>query len=334
MILFLIFCVPAVIAWRRNLSSRTAIVIFSILNALFAEFTSIWGLWVGVILLIWSLIGSTNEANNVTGIEQKDQPELPKEEEEQSEFIKQLIKVAEMKEKGLLSNEEYELLKQEVLKNGSLDNVNDNVHESKESVSVCDSSLNTEEMSRQKPLNSGCEERQQIEQSFYKNISTILMYLYSKMKGYIIVSLICLTIIFLNVVVYDLVTGSESFGKSNDNVTYFHDLPNYTLIYTETPKVTPGERVSPGQNLVYKISIDNYISRDSLEMLQDFFIDKGEKEFVGINKILVHVYLNGKYWKPIPDAALNYICKEKEIIINDPFWELYLRKIAPSIQEP
>ena len=57
------------------------------------------------------------------------------------------------------------------------------------------------------------------------------------------------------------------------------NLPEYKLLSTEEPRVSSNGSISPGQNLVYNIEIDHAIEKDSLELLQDYFIQKGEADF-------------------------------------------------------
>ena len=54
------------------------------------------------------------------------------------------------------------------------------------------------------------------------------------------------------------------------------NLPEYKLLSTEEPRVSSNGSISPGQNLVYNIEIDHVLEKDSLELLQDYFIQKGE----------------------------------------------------------
>ena len=69
-------------------------------------------------------------------------------------------------------------------------------------------------------------------------------------------------------------------------------LPKYELLNTEEPRVSSNGNISPGQNLVYNIEIDHPLQKDSLELIQDYFIKKGEADFKGVNKIIVRVIIN------------------------------------------
>lgn len=116
-ILFFVFCIPAVIAWVRDHSSRTAITLLSIINAFLLEITSIVGLFAGIFLLLWSLIGRSKDKPEVKVVIEEKKPETTPSEpiNKDSDSVDQLIKLAEMKDKGLLSEEEYEAAKQKVL---------------------------------------------------------------------------------------------------------------------------------------------------------------------------------------------------------------------------
>ena len=94
-------------------------------------------------------------------------------------------------------------------------------------------------------------------------------------------------------------------------------LPEYKLLSTEEPKVSSNGIISPGQNLVYNIEIDHAIEKDSLELLQDYFIQKGEADFAGINKIIVRAYLKGTSIHGTPYASLNLVAGKKDIMINE-----------------
>jgi len=94
-------------------------------------------------------------------------------------------------------------------------------------------------------------------------------------------------------------------------------LPEYNLISIEEPKVSSTGYISPTQNLVYNIEIDNPLQKDSLELLQYYFINKGKKDFVGVSKVIVRVYLKGTSLFGIPYASLNLIGDKKEININE-----------------
>ncbi len=94
-------------------------------------------------------------------------------------------------------------------------------------------------------------------------------------------------------------------------------LPEYNLISIEEPKVSSTGYISPAQNLVYNIEIDNPLQKDSLELLQYYFINKGKRDFVGVSKVIVRVYLKGTSFFGIPYASLNLIGDKKEININE-----------------
>ena len=115
-LLYIVFLIPAIIAWVRDHSSRTAITILSILNAFLAiDFSSAIGLFLVLILLLWAIIGRSKEKPEVKVVVEEKKPEATPSEPIQTDSVKQLIKLAEMKDKGLLSEEEYEAAKQKVL---------------------------------------------------------------------------------------------------------------------------------------------------------------------------------------------------------------------------
>lgn len=141
-ILFLIFCIPAIIAWVRDHSSRTAITILSLLNALFLEVSSIFGLFFGLILLLWAIIGRSVQKPTVVIEEKKaeekknDDPSLfaylkekkpdsvsvegeltssPSPSLSNMSIAEELTKLAELKENGFLTAEEFEKTKQKLL---------------------------------------------------------------------------------------------------------------------------------------------------------------------------------------------------------------------------
>lgn len=99
-------------------------------------------------------------------------------------------------------------------------------------------------------------------------------------------------------------------------------LPEYKLLSKEEPRVSSNGTISPGQNLVYNIEIDHAIEKDSLELLQDYFIQKGEADFAGINKIIVRAYLKGTSIHGTPYASLNLVAGKKEVIINEAAQEI------------
>lgn len=95
------------------------------------------------------------------------------------------------------------------------------------------------------------------------------------------------------------------------------NLPEYKLLSTEEPKVSSNGNISPTQNLVYNIEIDHPLPKDSLELIQDYFIEKGESDFNGINKVIVRAYLAGTSVNGTPYASMNLIAGEKEILIDE-----------------
>lgn len=102
-------------------------------------------------------------------------------------------------------------------------------------------------------------------------------------------------------------------SKDIENV----NLPEYKLLNIEEPRVSSNGTISPGQNLVYNIEIDHPMQNDSLELLQNYFIQKGEGDFVGINKVIVRAYLKGTYTYGTPYASLNLVAGKKDVIINE-----------------
>lgn len=95
------------------------------------------------------------------------------------------------------------------------------------------------------------------------------------------------------------------------------NLPEYKLLKIEEPRVSSDGHISPGQNLVYNIEINYPLQNDSLELLQDYFIQKGKADFEGINKVIVRAYLKGTSIHGTPYASLNLIGTKKETIINE-----------------
>lgn len=95
------------------------------------------------------------------------------------------------------------------------------------------------------------------------------------------------------------------------------NLPEYKRLSTDVPNVSSDGYISPGQNLVYNIEIEYPLQKDSLELLQDYFIQKGKADYAGINKIIVRAYLKGTSIHGTPYASMNLIGNEKEIIINE-----------------
>lgn len=107
------------------------------------------------------------------------------------------------------------------------------------------------------------------------------------------------------------------------------NLPEYKLLSTEEPRVSSNGHISPGQNLIYNIEIENPLQNDSLELLQDYFIQKGKTDFVGVNKVIVRAYLKGTLIYGTPYASLNLVGTKKEIMINEG-----ALKIEELIREP
>ena len=107
------------------------------------------------------------------------------------------------------------------------------------------------------------------------------------------------------------------------------NLPEYKRLSTDVPKRSSDGSISPGQNLVYNIEIDHAFQRDSLELLQDYFIQKGKADYAGINKIIVRAYLKGTSIYGTPYASMNLVGSEKEIIINEG-----AEKIEELIEKP
>jgi hypothetical protein len=106
------------------------------------------------------------------------------------------------------------------------------------------------------------------------------------------------------------------------------NLPEYKLVSADEPRVSGSGHISPGQNLVYNIEINSPLQRDSLELLQDYFINKGKEAFPGINKIIVRVYLKGTASPGLPPyASLVLIGDNKEIEINED-----ANKVAEAIE--
>jgi hypothetical protein len=107
------------------------------------------------------------------------------------------------------------------------------------------------------------------------------------------------------------------------------NLPEYKLLSIDKPRVSSNGSISPGQNLVYNIEIDHVMEKDSLELLQNYFIQRGETDFVGINKIIVRAYLKGTSIHGTPYASLNLVAGKKDIMINED-----AEKIDELIEKP
>ena len=95
------------------------------------------------------------------------------------------------------------------------------------------------------------------------------------------------------------------------------DLPEYNLLGIEEPKVSSNGSISPGENLIYSIEIDHPLQKDSLEILQDFFIRKSKAGYNGINKVIVRAYLKGTKIHGMLYASMNLVGAKKDIIINE-----------------
>jgi len=95
------------------------------------------------------------------------------------------------------------------------------------------------------------------------------------------------------------------------------NLPEYNLLGIEEPRVSSNGFISPGENLIYSIEIDHPLQKDSLEILQDFFIRKGKAGYNGINKVIVRAYLKGTQIHGMPYASMNLVGAKKDIIINE-----------------
>ena len=114
---------------------------------------------------------------------------------------------------------------------------------------------------------------------------------------------------FIAIVYFAIVSCNQS---STPNV----NIPEYKLLKTEEPKVKSNGYISPTQNLEYYIEIDHPFLQDSLELLQNYFVEKGISEFPGVNKVIVRVYLKGASIQGIPYASLILIGDKKEINIT------------------
>jgi hypothetical protein len=71
--------------------------------------------------------------------------------------------------------------------------------------------------------------------------------------------------------------------------------------------------------------------------LQDYFIQKGEADFAGINKIIVRAYLKGTSIHGTPYASLNLVAGKKDIMINEgaeKIEELIEKPSKEAVQEP
>ena len=95
------------------------------------------------------------------------------------------------------------------------------------------------------------------------------------------------------------------------------NVPDYKLVSIDKPNIRSNGYISPTQNLVYNIEIDAPLQKDSLEILQDYFIKKGKDDYKGINKVIVRVYLKETSLYGVPYASLNLVGEKKEININE-----------------
>ena len=67
----------------------------------------------------------------------------------------------------------------------------------------------------------------------------------------------------------------------NQSSTPNVNIPEYKLLKTEEPKVKSNGYISPTQNLEYYIEIDHPFLQDSLELLQNYFVEKFNKNTNG-----------------------------------------------------
>lgn len=142
-------------------------------------------------------------------------------------------------------------------------------------------------------------------------------------------------VLFVFVTLLFLACGNKSVQQEFVEEDYI--LPEYKLLSTEEPRVSSNGSISPGQNLVYNIEIDHVIEKNSLELLQDYFIHKGEAEFPGINKIIVRAYLKGTSIHGTPYASLNLVAGKKDIMINEgaeKIQNLIEKPSKEAVQEP
>ena len=127
------------------------------------------------------------------------------------------------------------------------------------------------------------------------------------------------TKLLLAFTVYLLVACGNKVAQSeiteDDNLLV--NLPEYKRLSTDLPNVSSDGHISPGQNLIYNIEIEHPLQKDSLELLQNYFIQKGKADYAGVNKIIVRAYLKGTSVHRTPYALMNLIGDNKEIIINE-----------------
>lgn len=107
------------------------------------------------------------------------------------------------------------------------------------------------------------------------------------------------------------------------------NLPEYKILSTDEPRVSSNGHISPAENLVYNVEIDHALENDSLELLQDYFIQKGKADFEGVNKVIVRAFLKGTPIHGTPYASMNLIGDSKEIIVNED-----VKKLKEFAEEP
>lgn len=96
--------------------------------------------------------------------------------------------------------------------------------------------------------------------------------------------------------------------KSIEKTTEFN-VPGHELLSVDPP-------LDRSDKLEYTIKIPTAIESDSLQIIQDYFIEKGRTDYPDASKIIVRVYVEGESMKSTPYAMLNLIAGEKNIIIN------------------
>ena len=132
----------------------------------------------------------------------------------------------------------------------------------------------------------------------------------NKMNGCLKLGLICVGVFIMFGIIGSFISDNDNNNADNNN------LPEFTLLKTDAPKVLPNGNISPGENLEYTIEISYPLQEDSLKLLQNYFINKGKNDYPGINKIIVRVYLNGTSTKALPYASLLMIGGNEEILIT------------------
>ncbi len=105
-----------------------------------------------------------------------------------------------------------------------------------------------------------------------------------------------------------------SCGRSSSS--HNNMVPEHKLLQTDVPNVQANGCISPTQNLEYYVEIDHPLLKDSLGILQNYYIDKGKTDYSGVNKIIVRVYLKGASMQGLPYASLFLIGDKKEIFIT------------------